>query len=159
MSVFLLTNILLGVVGLIYWFIHRKLQYWKNRNVPHIEPEFFYGNARGISKTFSPNEILQQMYFKLKARGFGPAAGIYMFIQPVIYVLDLDLIKQILVKDFHIFTNRGVYHNEKDDPLSANLAAVEDDTWKSLRQKISPTFTSGTFSLNLSMNLDSQRYN
>lgn len=136
-------NILLGVAGLIYWFIHWKLQYWKNRNVPHIEPEFPYGNSRGISKDYSPNEFVKNMYLKLKSKGVGPIAGVYIYIQPQAYVMDLDLIKQILVKEFNIFTNRGIYHNEADDPLSANLAAVEDDAWRSLRQKISPTFTSG----------------
>lgn len=139
----LVLTIFLGVVALIYWFVHHKLQYWKNRNVPHIEPEFFYGNARGISKKFSTNEFVQRMYLKLKSMNVGPVAGVYMFTHRQAYIMDLDLIKQILVKDFNIFTNRGIYHNEKDDPLSANLAAVEDDEWKSLRQKISPTFTSG----------------
>lgn len=73
----------------------------------------------------------------------GPVAGVYIFIQRQVFIMDLDLIKQILVKDFNIFTNRGIYHNEKDDPLSANLAAVENDEWKNLRQRITPTFTSG----------------
>ncbi|KAG4072089.1 hypothetical protein HA402_015588 [Bradysia odoriphaga] len=136
-------GILLSIVAATYWYIHHTLQYWKNRNVPHIEPEFFYGNARGISKQFSPNEFVQRMYLKLKTMNVGPVAGVYLLIQKSVYIMDLDLIKQILVRDFNIFTNRGIYHNEKDDPLSANLAAVEDEAWRSLRQKITPTFTSG----------------
>lgn len=139
----LITSVLIGFTAIVYWFIHQKLQYWKNKNVPHIEPEFFYGNSRGISKKYSPNEFVQRMYLKLKSMNVGPVAGVYIFIQRQAYIMDLDLIKQILVKDFNIFTNRGLYHNEKDDPLSANLAAVEDDEWKTLRHRISPTFTSG----------------
>lgn len=139
----LVISILLGVAATIYWFIRQKLQYWKNRNVPHIEPEFPYGNARGISKKYSSNEFVQRMYLKLKSMNVGPVAGVYIYVHRQAYLMDLDLIKQVLVRDFNIFTNRGIYHNEKDDPLSANLAAVEDETWRSLRQKISPTFTSG----------------
>lgn len=73
-------SVLLGVAVTIYWFIHHKLQYWKNRNVPHIEPEFLFGNARGISKTFSPNEFVQRMYLKLKSMNVGPVAGVYIFV-------------------------------------------------------------------------------
>lgn len=155
MAIFtLIITILLGAAASIYWFVHRKLQYWKNRNVPHIEPEFFYGNSRGIGKKFSVNEFVQRMYFKFKSMGYGPVAGCYMFIQRQAYIMDLDLIKQILVKDFNIFTNRGIYHNEKDDPLSANLAAVEDDEWRGLRQKISPSFTSGKLKMMFESILD-----
>lgn len=141
MVVLTLINILLGIAALIYWFLHRRLQYWKNKNVPHIEPEFFYGNSRGLGKTFGANDFVRKMYTKLKSKG--PIAGIYIYIQPQALVTNLDLIRDISVKDFHVFTNRGLYFNEADDPLSANLAALEDDTWKNLRQKITPTFTSG----------------
>jgi len=137
----MLINVLLGVTGLIYWFIHWKLQYWSIRNVPHIEPEFLYGNSRGFNKDFCATEFVRNMYLKLKSKGVGPIAGVYIYIQPQALIMDLDLAKQILVKEFNIFTNRGLYHNEVDDPLSANLAFVEDDVWRSLRQKISPVFS------------------
>ena len=141
MEVLTLINIFFGLIALGYWFISRKYQYWKNKKVPYVKPEFFYGNSRGISKTYSINEFYKNMYFKLKSKG--PVVGVYLYTRPQALIMSPELIKQILVKDFNKFSNRGMYSNAKDDPLSANLAALEDDEWKSLRSKITPTFTSG----------------
>ncbi|XP_055375631.1 probable cytochrome P450 6a20 isoform X2 [Condylostylus longicornis] len=62
---------------------------------------------------------------------------------PVAIITDLNLIRLILIKDFEYFSNRGMYHNEKYDPLSANLVTIDADKWKNQRTKISPTFSSG----------------
>lgn len=141
MDVLFFFNILLGFAALVYLFLQRRFQYWKNKNVPHLEPEFFYGNSRGITKDYNLHEFTRRMYSKLKTSG--PIAGIYVHFRAQAIVTNLDLVKQILVKDFKVFTNRGDYCNEKDDPISAHLVVIQDDAWRSLRQKISPTFTSG----------------
>lgn len=39
--------------------------------------------------------------------------------------------------------NQGNYCNEKDDPVAAHLLNLRDDKWRTMRQKLSPTFTSG----------------
>lgn len=132
---------MLGIASLVFLFIYKRLQYWKNRNVPYIEPKFFYGNSKGISKKFHSAHFVNEMYKKLKSQG--PIGGIYIYVRAIALVTDLDLIKNILVKDFTTFPNRGSYSNEKDDPLSAHLVNLEDDPWRSLRQKLTPTFTSG----------------
>uniref|UniRef100_A0A1A9ZPH4 Cytochrome P450 n=1 Tax=Glossina pallidipes TaxID=7398 RepID=A0A1A9ZPH4_GLOPL len=57
--------------------------------------------------------------------------------------MDLNLIKNILVKDFQYFSDRGLFHNERDDPLTGNLLLLDGDAWRMLRQKMSGVFTIG----------------
>jgi len=103
-------NVLLGIISLLFLFVQQKFQYWKKRKVPYIEPEFFYGNSRGISKKIHHGEFFRKMYFELKQKG--PLVGVYISIRAIAMATDLDLIKNILVKDFNIFPNRGIYFNE-----------------------------------------------
>lgn len=141
MAFFVAINLLLGLVALIYYFIYRKTQYFQSRGVPCVEPEFYYGNSRGVGKDYHLCELIKKLYLKLKANG--PVAGMYLYTKPTLMVMDLDLVKQVLVKDFSNFPNRGRYFNAVDDPISAHLVHIEDDDWKNLRNKLTPTFTSG----------------
>jgi len=63
--------------------------------------------------------------------------------QPVLNLGDPDLIKLIMVKDFHLFRNRRKNTKLTDKHFSKNLIRSEDDDWKRLRSIMSPTFTSG----------------
>lgn len=148
-----LTCLLLSFVVLIFLcafcYQKRKLRYWKCRKVPSLKPEFLHGNARGVGRKIHVGEFIARMYLHLKP--LGPIGGIYIYSRTVAIPTNLDLIKSLMTKDFNIFTNRGNYFNEIDEPLSAHLINIEDEQWHQLRQKLSPTFTSSKLKLMVSI--------
>uniref|UniRef100_A0A1A9WGR6 Cytochrome P450 n=1 Tax=Glossina brevipalpis TaxID=37001 RepID=A0A1A9WGR6_9MUSC len=119
--------------------------YWSKLSVPHEKPLFFLGNMKGLGYTYHWIEINRRIYKKFK--GSSPYAGFYTFLNKAAMIMDLDLIKNILVKDFQYFSDRGLFHNERDDPLTGNLLFLDGDSWRILRQKISPVFTSSKVKL------------
>ena len=149
---FLYVNLFIGILTLIFLFLKRKFSYWKDRGVPYIEPVIPFGNAKGLGKKMHISDFMINMYQQLKLKG--PIGGIYIFIRSSAVVTDLDLVRQILVKDFSTFPNRGAYYNEADDPLSAHLVNIEDDKWRNLRAKLTPTFTSGKLKMMFQTVLD-----
>ena len=98
-----------------------------------------WGNWFKIT-TMHHSTLLQEVYdaFKGKCR----LAGTYIYTKPIAVILDLDLVKMVLIKDFSKFVNRFDYHNPKDI-LAQHLFSVDDKIWRSLRTKLTPTFTSG----------------
>ncbi|XP_055613819.1 cytochrome P450 6a2-like [Uranotaenia lowii] len=132
--------ILLAVALGFFWF-RGKYSYWKERNVPFVEPSFPFGSLKGMNKRHLAM-LAQDLYNELKDSGkkFG---GIWFFVNPVALILDLDFAKDVFVKDFQYFHDRGLYSNEKADPISAHLVTLEGSKWKNMRSKLTPTFTSG----------------
>lgn len=140
MEIFVL-SILFGVCVLFLLWVKRKFEYFKDRGIPYLKPEFYFGNARGVGTKIHLSELLRKVYLEFKNES--PIAGLFLYTNPVYVITDPELVKQIFVRDFNNFPNRGRYFNEKDDPLSATLINIEDDGWRKLRSKISPTFSSG----------------
>ncbi|XP_058826765.1 cytochrome P450 6a2-like, partial [Topomyia yanbarensis] len=132
----LVTFLLLSV-----FYVKRRYSYWARQKVPFSEPEFPYGSFKDINRK-SLADFSTDHYRRWRSTGTR-FFGSFLFLEPLLTIVDLDLIKTVLIKDFNYFPDRGVFHNARDDPLSAHLFAIEGNPWRSLRTRLSPTFTSG----------------
>ncbi|XP_037815468.1 probable cytochrome P450 6a21 [Lucilia sericata] len=136
-----LITIVLGLLSYIIWWYHKRLAYWAEQGIPHEKPHWLLGNFKGLMDTINFHEML--FYFYNKFKGKGPFAGFYFASKPTVFLMDPKLIQQVLIKDFSNFTDRGFYYNEEDDPLTGQLFLLDGQQWKNMRNKLSPTFTSG----------------
>ncbi|KAL1116660.1 hypothetical protein AAG570_005132 [Ranatra chinensis] len=58
-------------------------------------------------------------------------------------ILDPELVMRVCVQDFTHFHDRGIKTDEKANPLDSNLFMMAGPRWRTLRNKMSPAFTSG----------------
>lgn len=143
----LITVVFLVLITIVsIWFAFNRhryaFNYWKKRNIPHIEPSVPYGNLEGVGEKFHIVYMIKRIYDKFRGTG-AKYCGAYFYTHPIALIMDLDLIKDILVKDFANFPDRGLYSNPRDDPLSSNLSTLDGDEWRKLRSKLTAAFTSG----------------
>lgn len=74
--------------------------------------------------------------------------GAYEFLRPMIVVTDLDLIKQITVKDFeHFLDHRTIIDGDFEPLFGRNLFSLKGQEWKDMRSTLSPAFTSSKIRL------------
>ncbi|XP_049762157.1 cytochrome P450 6k1-like [Schistocerca cancellata] len=128
-----------AVLAAYLWF-QRSYRYWETKGVPYVEPAFPFGNFRPVALgQKSIGELLHDMYRQLPGARL---VGHYGFRRPLLLVRDPDIIRQILVKDFGTFHDRGLFFNE-EEPLNRHLFALNGSKWRHLRTKLTPVFTSG----------------
>lgn len=131
---------LLGIITLVALYLYNHFTYWKRRGVYYETPLPIVGNLKGIGRNLHIKEIIQRLYDQFD--GKVPFCGMYMFFTKTALILDLDLIKHIMVKDFASFHDRAIFNNVVDDPLTGHLLTLEGQQWKAMRNKLTPVFTS-----------------
>lgn len=133
----------LGLAALIYYYLRRQQQFWQKNGIPVApNPHLLFGNVSGIGRTTHTYSLLRGLYRDFKKRGL-PIGGFMNFFQPAILIVDPEVTKNILVRDFNVFHDRGIYVDPIGDPISAGLFGLQGMQWKVMRQKLTPTFTSG----------------
>ncbi|XP_032678352.1 uncharacterized protein LOC116847451 [Odontomachus brunneus] len=132
--------ILITLVLAAYLYMTRKFNYWIKRGVFEIKPLPFFGNLmNAILFKESPGFVLRNLYNKSKGQRY---IGFYMLDKPCLLIRDRKIIKNILVKDFNNFCNRVSYTHSNDLMGRSTLVFLKNPTWKLLRRKLTPMFTS-----------------
>lgn len=124
-------------------YICYKRNYWRWHQVPFEPPapEFeILQRLFGLRPTLEWEELEHYDSLYRNFKGQSPFCGFYHLMQPRALILDRELIVQILIKNFSNFNDRGIYHNSKHDPLSADLYSRRGNEWKEMRLRLEPIF-------------------
>ena len=117
-------------------FYNQKFKYWSDRGVNGPKPRIIFGNI--LDKLFGSRAEMDVEYEKK----YGKLFGYYNGPIPSLFIMESELIKNVMVKDFHCFMERPnfrVIH----EMMKNNLLFSQNEKWKRMRTITSPSFTSG----------------
>uniref|UniRef100_A0A1B0GIV6 Cytochrome n=1 Tax=Lutzomyia longipalpis TaxID=7200 RepID=A0A1B0GIV6_LUTLO len=134
-------SVVLIICGLIYLWQKWNYSFWQRNGVPGPNPSFFVGNLGPVVKQKDHIGLMADTWYKKYADA--PYIGYYKAFTPAIMVRDMDLVKNILIKDFTSFHSNDLFSN--DDPnelLTVNpFVQTDEQKWKLSRTVMSPMFT------------------
>lgn len=108
--------LILTAIFLYYKKCHR---FWDNLGIVHTKPTIPLGDVkRSITKRQNLGEAISQIYGEYPNE---PYVGFWLLFRPALLVRDPELIKHILVRDFMSNHDRGMYVNEKKEPLTGKI--------------------------------------
>jgi cytochrome P450 family 6 len=138
---FYLISVITPIFIGLYFYVTRNFNFWQKLGVPYVKPTPFFGSLKecALLKT-TIGEQLQRIYNEHNDK---PYVGIFSFDKPSLLVRDLELVKNILVKDFQNFMDRIFSVEERFDPLFSNvLTLLKGQLWRHIRTNLTPVFTS-----------------
>ncbi|XP_068631672.1 cytochrome P450 9e2-like [Battus philenor] len=114
--------------------------------VKTFEPVPLFGNMLRITTRLEHfAEQVEKLYNAFPEERF---VGRFEFLNPMVVVRDIELIKMIAVKDFEYFLDHRSFVDEKYDPFfGRNLFSLKGQEWKDMRSTLSPAFTSSKIRL------------
>ncbi|XP_021957657.1 cytochrome P450 9e2 [Folsomia candida] len=135
----------------------RESRYFHSRNIFYLGHAFYNMFYLMLWKKNSMFDVVQSNYDKMTKVG-AKVGGNTEMRKKNYMVTDLDILKHVFVKDFDHFVNRrGFSMPESDLLVKKMLIFLNDDKWKGLRSKLSPTFTTGKIKRLFSLFNDSSK--
>lgn len=125
------------------WLWNKKSNlYFAKLKLPYIPAPFLGGQLKEmILQRKSMGDVLMDIYNDPKTKS-EPVVGVRFLHIHGLILRDLDIIKQVLVKDFNAFSDRHTSSDIHTDTLGAlQMFLLKNPAWKSVRPKITPVFT------------------
>uniref|UniRef100_A0A8D8RLY9 Cytochrome P450 6a2 n=1 Tax=Cacopsylla melanoneura TaxID=428564 RepID=A0A8D8RLY9_9HEMI len=135
---------LVVLVYLLYSLYTKDFLKWEKLGIFYLKPSFPFGSMYELYVKRKPKFlILQDFYWKFKAQNV-PYGGYFQLNEPELMIVDPGLLKHILITDFSSFQDRGLSSvNVDKEPIIRHLFSIDGARWKPMRQKVTPTFSSG----------------
>ncbi|XP_067652779.1 cytochrome P450 3A24-like isoform X2 [Haliotis asinina] len=127
-----------GVCLLIYLYGKWRLRVLPNAGIAGPPPTIFLGNLKQMATLGIVDPCRRHR------KTFGKVYGQFLGSHPFIFVHDLDILKEVFVKNFANFKNRMAMFqilNMNPYPIDMGLIFARDEAWYRLRNIMTPSFT------------------
>lgn len=112
-----------------------------NLGIPHLPALPLLGNLASV--IFRRKNLIDVIIEAYNCDPDAKYVGFFTFTQPILLIRDLELIKNLTIKDFDHFPDHKPLADPELDPLFGNnLFSMTGDRWKDVRHLLSPAFTS-----------------
>ncbi|XP_076345853.1 cytochrome P450 3A24-like isoform X2 [Tachypleus tridentatus] len=135
-------TIVLFIILFTIWILRRRKHFnsFVKLGFPGPKPNLFFGNMWELYWK-GPLSCLQNWIDQ-----YGNVFIYFFGMRPVLVVMDLDLLKEILIKDFMDFADRpGLFEldppRKPGEPINDFLIFLRGTRWKRVRSVITPSFT------------------
>lgn len=115
----LLLIFVFAIFALLFHWVRKSYKFWSDRGYLTTPISFPFGSLKHLGTKIPTCLGFDEFYKNFK--GKVSAVGLYFFFSPTLMILDIELIKDIFIREFSSFHDRGFFYNKEDDPLSANL--------------------------------------
>ncbi|CAG9785903.1 unnamed protein product [Diatraea saccharalis] len=138
----------LALVTALWLYLRQRYSRFSAYGVKHFQPVPLMGNmTRVIFRMEHFADQVNRIYSAFPDERF---IGRYEFLNPMVVIKDIELLKKITVKDFEHFLDHRTMVDEKTDPFfGRNLFSLKGQEWKDMRSTLSPAFTSSKMRLML----------
>jgi len=85
----------------LYLYFTQNFKFWQKLGIPYVKPTPFVSNLKEcVFQKVNIGEHFQQIYEQHSDIAY---VGIFSFDKPILLICDLELVKNILLKDFQYF--------------------------------------------------------
>ncbi|EDO31508.1 predicted protein [Nematostella vectensis] len=127
--------ILLPVLAAVYWYGVSRYSILANEPSRGPNPWPYIGNLLDVNKHGGMHKMLMH-YFK----AYGRVHKMFIGRAPAIVVSDPEIVKQIVIKEFHKFPNRPLFI-KPNPPMDSGMFLGQGALWKRIRTTLTPTFS------------------
>merc|ERR1711892_218067 len=138
--------VLLGSMSSVvaYFYVNRKWSYWSRRGVVGPPPE-----VSGFGHTIKMFNCVNEPVFEKWEAEYGKQFGLYLGLNPVLFVADIELVRQINIKQFSKFQIRK--QKSGMDTLLGQMSAdfmtiIEGEKWRRIRNSATPLMSQSNLS-------------
>ncbi|KAL5018100.1 hypothetical protein ScPMuIL_003822 [Solemya velum] len=141
----------IGTLGLVcvvtilsYVIFKRNTTIFSSQGIPGPRPFPLVGNLPEMRR-------LGLKHYEVWSKKYGKVYGVFIGAFPVLFVNDLDILRQITVKEFNNFTDRVTDIGGSEDTIGKGVFFLGGSDWKRVRNIITPAFSSGKIKLMFGM--------